>query len=81
MKVKYFHQSDVITVVPSFNQIEPDPYVRKDVMGQEYKDISKKSTRNIRDFLILRDYVNAVNFTHHLFIHLRKQLNPSNGIV
>lgn len=54
-------------------KIEPNPDVMRDVMSQNYRDLNEMSNRNLRDFLILRDYIEAANYVTELFMYLKNK--------
>ena len=59
--------------IPGIAQIEPDRDVMHSAMSHEFRDIDNASRRNTRDYLILRDYIRAVQFIMEMFRHLKLQ--------
>ncbi|XP_076345868.1 uncharacterized protein LOC143244664 isoform X2 [Tachypleus tridentatus] len=53
-------------------KIRQNPDVMKNVMSTEYRDIPEESKRNLRDYLILRDYLKSITYILELFKHLLK---------
>ncbi|XP_022239176.1 uncharacterized protein LOC106457500 isoform X1 [Limulus polyphemus] len=53
-------------------KIRQNPDVMKNVMSTEYRDIPEESKRNLRDYLILRDYLKSITYIWELFRHLLK---------
>ncbi|XP_015189043.1 PREDICTED: uncharacterized protein LOC107073103 [Polistes dominula] len=52
--------------------------VTRDVMAEEYRSTASSATfRNLRDFLILRDYINCLEYVNQLCEYLRTTLPPS----
>ncbi|XP_054714566.1 uncharacterized protein LOC129224174 [Uloborus diversus] len=56
-------------------RVPPSPDVLRDVMSQDYRDLSGRSYRNLRDYLILRDYVYAMHYVSALFAYLERTLD------
>ncbi|XP_067209427.1 uncharacterized protein [Linepithema humile] len=49
--------------------------VTRDAMSSEYRAMSSSSTfRNLRDWLIFRDYMNGLEYVEQIFEYLRKHL-------
>lgn len=55
-------------------RVPPSPDVLRDAMSQEYRDVQARTIRNIRDYLILRDFVAAADFVAQLFGYLERTL-------
>ncbi len=55
--------------------IRQKPNVSRSVMSHEYRNIEELSRRNLRDFAILRDYINANQFIANLFAYHKTILN------
>jgi hypothetical protein len=53
--------------------IQPKADVLRHVMSHQYRDINESSLRNLRDYLILRDYISANNFIAQLFAYLKSK--------
>ncbi|KAI1305923.1 hypothetical protein HDE_01233 [Halotydeus destructor] len=51
--------------------IAPQVYIRHDVMSHRFRDLRSSSRRHVRDYLILRDFILALDFVQQLFAHLR----------
>ncbi|XP_054167244.1 uncharacterized protein LOC128964638 [Oppia nitens] len=51
--------------------IQPNTDILRNVMSHQYRDVNEVSLRNLRDYLLLRDYISATNFIAQLFAHLR----------
>lgn len=45
--------------------------VLRDVMSHEYRDIKQDSQRNLRDYIILREYIRLTRYISELFAYLR----------
>jgi hypothetical protein len=54
--------------------LRPAVNVSRVVMSHEYRVIHDKAKRSFRDYLIIRDYVNATNFIAILFAHRIERL-------
>lgn len=48
-------------------RIAPNPDVSKDIMSEEYRSIEAETTRNVRDYIILRDHTNALVYIAKMF--------------
>lgn len=55
-------------------RIPTSPDVLRSVMSQTYRDIGIRSRRDLRDYLILRDYIKATEFVTELFSYLKRTL-------
>ncbi|KAI1305834.1 hypothetical protein HDE_01234 [Halotydeus destructor] len=51
--------------------IAVDGDITHDVMSHRFRDMKSSSKRNVRDYLILREYIRALDFVQQLFAHLR----------
>ncbi|XP_064484890.1 uncharacterized protein LOC135397312 isoform X2 [Ornithodoros turicata] len=51
--------------------VDKNPDVLRDVMSHEYRDIKQDSQRNLRDYLILREYIKVTQYIFELFAYLR----------
>jgi len=49
------------------------PNVSRRVMSREYRDIEELSRRNLRDYLILKEYISATNFIAKLFAYNKRK--------
>ncbi|XP_012281598.1 uncharacterized protein LOC105700377 isoform X2 [Orussus abietinus] len=55
--------------------VTPRPDVTRDAMSSEYRAMSESATyRNLRDWLIFRDYMNGLEYVVQVFEHLRRGL-------
>lgn len=55
--------------------VTPRPDVTRSAMLPEYRAMSSSVTyRNLRDWLIFRDYMNGLEYVVQIFEHLRKRL-------
>ena len=50
------------------------PDVTREVMSSEYRNMAAETYRNLRDWLIFRDYMNGLEFIVQVFEHLRRIL-------
>ena len=57
--------------------IKTKPEVLEQVMSNQYRVINQSSLRNLRDFLILRDYINATNFITHMFAYHKSKVKSN----
>ncbi|XP_034179023.1 uncharacterized protein LOC117603719 [Osmia lignaria lignaria] len=56
-------------------QLSSRPDVTRDIMSPEFRAISSSETfRNLRDWLIFRDYMNGLEYVVQVFEHLRRNL-------
>lgn len=56
-------------------QLSSRPDVTRDIMKSEYRGMSSSETyRNLRDWLIFRDYMNGLEYVVQVFEHLRRGL-------
>ncbi|RWS24428.1 hypothetical protein B4U80_09380 [Leptotrombidium deliense] len=51
--------------------VKPDADVLRDVMSHEYREIEDASRRDVRDYIILREYIAATDFIVKLFEYLK----------
>jgi len=51
--------------------VVPDRHVLHEAMSHEFRDLRDGTQRNLRDFLILRDYIKALDFVQQLFTYLK----------
>lgn len=51
--------------------VAKNPDVLRDVMSHEYRDIKQDSQRNLRDYIILREYIRLTRYISELFAYLR----------
>ena len=54
-------------------QFNPDHHVAHEAMTFQFQYLDDASDRNIRDYVILRDYVKALEFIRDIFIFVRNQ--------
>ncbi|KAF3427991.1 hypothetical protein E2986_05755 [Frieseomelitta varia] len=56
-------------------QLSSRPDVTRDIMKPEFRNLSSSETfRNLRDWLIFRDYMNGLEYVVQVFEHLRRGL-------
>lgn len=55
-------------------QLSSRPDVKRDIMKSEYRTMSAETFRNLRDWLIFRDYMNGLEYVVQVFEHLRRGL-------
>ncbi|KOC70503.1 hypothetical protein WH47_00648 [Habropoda laboriosa] len=56
-------------------QLSSRPDVTRDIMKSEFRAVSSSETyRNLRDWLIFRDYMNGLEYVVQVFEHLRRDL-------
>ncbi|CAK9830578.1 hypothetical protein ANTRET_LOCUS7727 [Anthophora retusa] len=56
-------------------QLSSRPDVTRDIMKSEFRAVSSSETyRNLRDWLIFRDYMNGLEYVVQIFEHLRRDL-------
>ncbi|XP_015786706.1 uncharacterized protein LOC107363929 [Tetranychus urticae] len=53
-----------------FREVAPEDHIGQEIMAQEYRDISDRSRRLIRDYLLLRDFAQLVEHIKSLFERL-----------
>ncbi|KAH6948359.1 hypothetical protein HPB50_023545 [Hyalomma asiaticum] len=51
--------------------VAKNPDVLRDVMSHEYRDMKQDSQRNLRDYIILREYIRLTRYISELFAYLR----------
>ena len=52
-------------------QIQPDVDAARQMMSKEYRDMKSESGRNLRDFIILRDYINLLEYLSQVLQHFQ----------
>ena len=52
-------------------QIQPDADAARQMMTNEYRDMKSESGRNLRDFIILRDYINLLEYLVQVLQHFQ----------
>ena len=56
-------------------QLSSRPDATRDIMKSEFRNMSSSETfRNLRDWLIFRDYMNGLEYVVQVFEHLRRGL-------
>lgn len=56
-------------------QLSSRPDVTRDIMKSDFRKVSSSETfRNLRDWLIFRDYMNGLEYVVQVFEHLRRGL-------
>ena len=58
--------------------IEQKEDVRRDIMGENIRDVESDSYRNIRDWSIYRDYMNGLEYALTVFNHIKQVNKRSN---
>lgn len=48
--------------------------VSRDIMGDDHRQISDSSKRHLRDFVIFREYMNALEYVIDVFEHFERKL-------
>lgn len=48
--------------------------IMRDSMSDEFRNMPDDTSRNLRDFLIYRDYMNALEYTKQVFEYLKNNL-------
>ncbi|KAI9563563.1 hypothetical protein GHT06_011027 [Daphnia sinensis] len=51
--------------------VEPDADAVRQLMDNKYRDMRSASGRNLRDFVIVRDYINLLEYTHQVLQHFQ----------
>ncbi|XP_077502100.1 uncharacterized protein LOC144113072 isoform X4 [Amblyomma americanum] len=51
--------------------VAKNPDVLREVMSHEYRDLKQDSQRNLRDYIILREYIRLTRYISELFAYLR----------
>ena len=64
-----------INIGMHLQKLKPESNVLRNVMNHEYRVIDEMSRRSLRDFIILRDYVNATNFITILFAYQKTKMS------
>ena len=52
-------------------QVQPDVDAARQMMSKEYRDMKSESGRNLRDFIILRDYINLLEYLSQVLQHFQ----------
>ena len=50
-------------------RVEPDRDAARQLMTNEYRDMRSASGRNMRDFVIMRDYINLLEYVQQGLHH------------
>ena len=50
-------------------RVEPDRDAARQLMTNEYRDMRSASGRNMRDFVIMRDYINLLEYVQQVMHH------------
>jgi len=50
-------------------RVEPDRDAARQLMTNEYRDMRSASGRNMRDFVIMRDYINLLEYVQQVLHH------------
>lgn len=48
--------------------------VQRDIMTKEFRNMADDTSRNLRDFLIYRDFMNALEYSQQVFEYLKSNL-------
>lgn len=56
-----------------YRDISPNKHIGQEAMSQEYRDVGDASRRVIRDFLLLRDFIEITDFVYKMFQVLSKR--------
>ena len=51
--------------------VEADADATRQIMSRKYRDMRNTSSRNLRDFIILRDYTNMLEYVLQVLLHLK----------
>jgi len=51
--------------------VEPDADAARQLMDNKYRDMRSASGRNLRDFIIVRDYINLLEYTKQVLHHFQ----------
>lgn len=54
--------------------VKPHADVTRDVMAEEYRNIPSLTNRNLRNWVIYRDYMNTLEYVTDVLSHLRQGL-------
>lgn len=74
-KFLYFQVLCELQVALVERQLSSRPDVSRDIMKSEFRTVSSSETyRNLRDWLIFRDYMNGLEYVVQVFEHLRRGL-------
>lgn len=53
--------------------VEPDADAARQLMGNKYRDMRSASGRNLRDFIIMRDYINLLEYIQQVLHHFQNR--------
>lgn len=59
-----------MSYVMSERGVTPRPDVSRDIMPIEYRRVNSTTQRDLRDWLIFRDYMNALEYVIEVFKYL-----------
>ena len=51
--------------------VKPKENIRRNIMGENIRDVESDSYRNIRDWSIYRDYMNGLEYALTVFNHMK----------
>ena len=54
--------------------VQPREDITRDVMRNEYRKISDQTFRNLRDWLVYRDYMNGLEYSIQVFEQLSSHI-------
>lgn len=61
--------------------VEPDADAARQLMSNEYRDMRNASGRNLRDFIIMRDYINLLEYIQQIFHHFQETRSESSWMI
>lgn len=53
--------------------VEPDADAARQLMSNDYRDMRDASGRNFRDFIIMRDYINMLEYVQQVLHHYQNE--------
>ena len=53
--------------------VKPKENIRRNIMGENIRDVESDSYRNIRDWSIYRDYMNGLEYALTVFNHMKSR--------
>ncbi len=59
--------------------VEPDADAARQLMGNKYRDMRSASGRNLRDFIIMRDYINLLEYIQQVLHHFQNRSSWIDG--
>uniref|UniRef100_T1IIR0 Uncharacterized protein n=1 Tax=Strigamia maritima TaxID=126957 RepID=T1IIR0_STRMM len=58
-------------------KIKQNPDVQRIIMAHQYRDLDSKTARDLRDWIVLRDYIGALDFVSTIFSHFKTKAATS----